>query len=115
MNGELSMPAKAKANAEEHSEIVVVVVEQEDPTNKKANRKKNKERATRARNNKNVQSDDQNYDDICRQLANMQKALTVMKQSVGFSRATARKPPISTPAVLGQEDLVAVVDVRPEV
>lgn len=111
MNQESSM--SAKTDADEHSENVIVVVEQ-DPTTKKSNSKKNKERATRARAAKNTQSDDQNYDDICRQLANMQKTLTVMKQSVGFSRATNLKKAIPARASLDQQDSVPVLNVPAE-
>jgi len=67
---------------------------------KKSNKKKNKERAERARLAKAVEPDDVNYNDMCRQLATMQKELNAMKARVGISRPAAAKKTCAITAIL---------------
>jgi len=67
---------------------IQIVVPPADPTTtiKKNNRKKHNDREHRTRNSKSVEPQDQKYDDICRQLAALQKQLNALKQLVSASR-----------------------------
>ena len=69
-----------------HDALNVPAAVEADGSTKKSNKKKNKERAERARLAKSAEPDDVNYNDVCRQLASMQKELNIMKTKVGFSR-----------------------------
>jgi len=83
-----------------HDALLVPSVVGTDGRTKKNNKKKNQERAERARLAKSVEPDDANYNDMCRQLAAMQKELNSMKTKVGFSRPKTTKKQSDATAVV---------------